>query len=368
MRRRTIAHIIRRLHAGGAETWLMRILREWDRSMGELHFVVFDRLPGVYEAEARSLGAVIHQLPYTTSRFELIKSMSRLMRSNEFDVVHSHVHLFSGAVLFAAYHAGVPVRIAHGHVHTRADASTRIQRKLYVKVMRHLMSRYSTGLVACTTEALRDLVGKVADTDSLPSAIIPCGLRYGDFVSRADAERRRGRIDLLHVGRFVPQKNHLYLLEILEHTLSRSGNARLRLVGEGPGRAAFERQASVRGLTSHVECLGYRSDVASLMTDADVLLLPSFREGLPVVALEAQAVGLPVVASDMVNPQTGVIPELFFQVPLSSPIGEWVDAVAQAILRSAPEVDARIAAFEAFGATVRSNIVMLNRLYAGEPC
>mgnify|MGYP005847811181 FL=1 len=102
---------------------------------------------------------------------------------------------------------------------------------------------------------------------------------------------------ILHVGRFNPQKNHMGLLDVFERVLAQIPAARLVLVGDGPLRPAVERSVAERGIAEQVRLLGLRGDVPRLMGLSDVFLFPSFFEGFGLAALEANAAGLPVVAS-----------------------------------------------------------------------
>ncbi len=109
--------------------------------------------------------------------------------------------------------------------------------------------------------------------------------------------RHRGGAGLLCVGRFTPQKRHRTLLVALLR-LRRSGvDARLRIVGGDPGMHRLRRWVDRLGLGDAVSFLGWRDDVADLMAAADLLVLPSAFEGLPLVLLEAMSIGLPAVAT-----------------------------------------------------------------------
>jgi len=99
------------------------------------------------------------------------------------------------------------------------------------------------------------------------------------------------------VGRFIEQKNHAGLIQIHERIVKQRPDSKLLLVGEGPLRRSVENLASRMGLEESILFLGFRNDVPELMTKCDVFLLPSLHEGLPVVCLEGQAAGLPVVGS-----------------------------------------------------------------------
>ena len=101
---------------------------------------------------------------------------------------------------------------------------------------------------------------------------------------------------LLCIARFTPQKDHASLIEACALLRDWGRAVRLALVGDGEGRAACEARVADLGLEG-VEFLGLRDDIGDLLGAADVLVLPSLFEGLPLVVLEAMAVGLPVVAT-----------------------------------------------------------------------
>jgi len=104
---------------------------------------------------------------------------------------------------------------------------------------------------------------------------------------------------LVHVGSFVPEKNHIGLLRIVEKVLAKGIHVKLVLIGDGALRTRIEKEISDRNLSNHVFLLGYRNDVLSIMANADVFVLPSRIEGLPGVILEAMYGRLPVVAYDV---------------------------------------------------------------------
>lgn len=159
----------------------------------------------------------------------------------------------------------------------------------------------------------------------LPVHVVPNGI--------ADPGLRRGDQDgmtLLCVGRFTPQKLHRTLLAALAR-LHRSGlAARLDLVGQGPGEARLRGWAARLGLGDHVRFLGRREDVPALMAGSDLLVLPSEFEGLPLAVLEAMAIGLPVVATDVPGTAEALGPDHPWLVPPRRSRA-LADALAQAL-------------------------------------
>ncbi len=130
---------------------------------------------------------------------------------------------------------------------------------------------------------------------------------------------------LLHVARFTPQKAHATLVAAFEQVARRHPSARLMMIGNGPTRAATADAVRDTGLTGLTIC-DPRDDIIDLIAAADLLLLPSLFEGLPLVLLEAMALGVPIVASRT----GGIIGALGADYPLLVPPGS-ADALAQAI-------------------------------------
>jgi len=139
--------------------------------------------------------------------------------------------------------------------------------------------------------------------------IVHCGVEpalYG--AKRADSaaiEPNSTHPVVIFIGRLDAVKGVLLLLEAFTALRERHPRARLRIVGDGPKRADYEARASALGLQEAVEFLGYRAmdEVPGLLDAADLLVLPSFAEGLPVVLMEALAARIPVIASRIAGVQ-----------------------------------------------------------------
>ncbi len=127
-----------------------------------------------------------------------------------------------------------------------------------------------------------------------------------------------------HVGRFTSEKNHKFLLEIFAELLKRCPTARLLLVGDGTLRPRVEAQAVQLGIRDKICFAGLRSDVNELMMALDMFLLPSLFEGFPVVAIEAQAAGLPLLCADSITNEVALTPQVHF-LPLAAPATAWAN-------------------------------------------
>ena len=129
-----------------------------------------------------------------------------------------------------------------------------------------------------------------------------------------------------HVGRYCHVKNQSYLLRIFSELLAKKSNCVLFLIGKGEDEKKLRNRVEELGLKDKVFFLIDRTDVDQLYQAMDVFVLPSFHEGLPVVAVEAQANGLPCLVSDKVSNEV-VLTGNIKRMPLKSKSDEWVKAI-----------------------------------------
>ncbi len=334
-----ILHIFGSMTRGGSETWMMGIFRKIDRSQFQMDFLVNSQAPGDYDAEIRSLGSRV--IPCSIANpFGYIASLYRIVQ--DYDIVHSHVHHFSGIVLLVAKLAGVKTRIAHSQINSAAlEANAGLARRFYLNLMLWLIRKYCTIGLAPSEQAVGDLFGTKWAQDPR-YRILSCGIDLTPFDEQVDraairAELGIGIDDFVigHVGRFDPQKNHRFLLEIFAQLVEQKSNARLLLVGRGCLESQIQAQAIELGISDLIIFAGVRADVPRLMLGGmDVFLFPSLCEGLGLVLIEAQAAGLPCVISDVVPSEADLVSALISRVPLSAASSHWAKIVLEMKNRS----------------------------------
>jgi glycosyltransferase involved in cell wall biosynthesis len=336
-----ILHAVGSMDRGGIETWLMHVLRRIDSRRFRMDFLVHTRRPGAYDDEIRALGSRVIPCPHPHRPWRYLPALERVLREHgPYDVVHGHLHHFSGLVLRAARRRGVPVRIAHSHV-SAMDQDAGPLRRIYLRTTGRWLDASATLGLACSAQAAAGLFGQIRRGDPR-WRVLSYGLDLTPFRSAPPRDRVRAELGFApdevvfgHVGRFDPQKNHAFLLEIMAAARRIDPRVRPLLVGDGPLRPQIERRSAQLGLRSVFT--GSRPDVPRLMLGAmDALVFPSLFEGLGLVLVEAQAAGLPVVTSDVVPDEATVVREAVRRVPLTEPAEAWARA-ALAI----PRPDAR---------------------------
>lgn len=356
-----ILHVLGAFNRGGIEVWLLHLLRGIDRERFRLDFLVHTSATGALDEEIRALGSTILTCPYPARPWSYAWRLRRLLRQQgPYDVVHSHVHHFSGFVLRLAHEVGVPVRIAHSHTSEAPQAG--LLRRGYLALMRYWLFRHATIYLSASRQAHEALFGSQDNRDT-QERLLRCGIDLTPFTEEVDSPAVRAELGLPpdafvlgHVGRFVPCKNHQLLVAITAALRRRVPNSYLLLVGVGELRPAIEEEAERRGVRDRVLFAGARNDVPRLLKGAmDVFVFPSLYEGLPLAAIEAQAAGLPCLLSDAISEETCVVASLVRRVALAQPAEVWADAVLAALASGSA-----ISRAEALAAMVRSTFNIRN--------
>lgn len=333
-----VLHVVGRMNRGGVETWLMNSFRQQPRDVSFAVMVHRDD-PGAYDNDLERLAVPIYPNTDCDNAWAYIRSFARILReAGPFDVVHSHVHHFSGLVLAVAAYHGIPMRIAHSHNDTAIeDATRRVGRRFYLALMRRAINRFSTHGFACSELAAVSLFGDGWRSERR-WRLLHCGIDLAPFQADPDPAGVRAEFLLppeskllIHVGRFDEQKNHRFLLEVFAEVARLDGSIYLLLVGAGSLEPDIRSRAAAAGIGDRIVFCGTRSDVPRLLAASNVFVFPSTHEGLPLACLEAQAAGIQVVVSDRVTEEVLVDPRLAIRLSLNSP-GDWVTQLRERVV------------------------------------
>lgn len=325
-----VAQILNRMDSGGIEAVVMNYYRNIDRDRVQIDFFLTEDSLFPQKDELEKLGTEIYMLPSYTKVTKYQKTLRRIFLKNDYDIVHSHLSTMSVFPLFAAKMAKIPVRICHNHstAHWGEGVKT-----LLKYILRPFCKIFATHWFACGKKAAIWMYGKRAYAKGrvmvFPNAIDV--KKYSFDNSSRDQLRHELNIPadtfvLGHVGRFTYSKNHELLLRIFEAMLKKSPEAKLLLIGEGELEEHIRKTVEEKKLKDHVIFTGARTDVNKLYSVMDVLCLPSFYEGMPLVAWEAQANGMPCVFSDRITKEVICGDGCHF-ISLDDPIDDWVNAI-----------------------------------------
>lgn len=329
---RRVLHVLGSLDRGGAETVALDLCRAIPADSYPQIFYCLSGREGVLADEFRAAGATVVEAP-PGGMVARLRHLRRTVRAHRPTVVVSHVSLASAPVLAAILGTGVRVRVARGH--SAGDGRRGAARAVYRAVCRAALPLVATDVLAVSASALAFLVGRQGILYRW-AGTVPRVLGNGVDTSRfhpADPSDGAGSVRrprVVHIGRASPEKNRGVLVPIFEDLVARR-DAEMRVVGPG-GTADLGRLPD----DSRFAATGPSSEVAEILRESDALLLPSLREGLPGVVLEALASGVPVVVSALPTlVELADLPGVILVDPHADAV-RWADAVEQALRMDAP--------------------------------
>jgi len=259
----------------------------------------------------------------------LLGRLVRHLRANRYTIVHTHNSITGAVGRLAARLTRVPVVIHTTHGFHFHENMGRLERAPYVAAEKWLAR--CCDLLLCQNRQEVEEIRRLGIRPRHGVCHVGNGIDLRRFPLR-DAAPTNPRPVILCNARLEPVKNHPMLFRAFE-LVRRKHDAVLWLVGEGPMRDQYAAELAAKGLASAVEFLGYRYDVPALNAAADVAVLPSVKEGIPRALMEAMAVGVPVVATDVkgtrevvVDAQTGYLVQLNDAEALAERITRLLDA------------------------------------------
>ena len=307
---------------GGVTSFIMNILRNMD-PIDDIFIdvCVSEDMTDIYDDELKTLGVYKYVLTGKERLNPLLRlrrsasELKRLLSKRKYDIVHFHLCNTLGI-----YYA----KIARSHgcktiVHSHNSGSNSKFKNVVNYLLKYLFRNVPDRRFACSDFAAKWLfLDKYFRTGEVE--IIKNGIDLNRFVFD-EAKRKKTRAEIgvkdeiviCHIGRYIRQKNHDFLIDIYNVIYSKCGsNAKLLLIGEGPFESQIWEKAKMFGLCNSIIRISNTHDIPNYLCAADVFVLTSFFEGFPVVGIEAQANGLPCVFSDEITSQVKLLPSTVF--------------------------------------------------------
>lgn len=360
-----VLHVIGAMDRAGAETFIMNIYRAVDRNRIQFDFLVHTNRECDFDEEIQHLGGRIFHVP----RYNILNkktysnAVRRVLHDHPEDaIVHSHIGSAAPVHLRIANEEG-RCTVAHSHAQTKTNSLQDLIYYFVSKPVRGSADRY----MACSPEAAEDRFGKHI-ASSASCMIIKNGIpieRYHRDSNLAESAKKnlgvQGRPVFGHVGRFVHEKNHLFLLDVFSGIQNKISDAILLLTGRGELEPNIRKAVKKRGLDDNVHFLGVRDDIPQVLRAMDVFLFPSRQEGLGISFVEAQATGLECIGSTGV-PESAVCTERSMRLSLES-TDAWVNAAIQAYDRSKSQTDDKVEEVRSAGYDIESIATRLEKVY-----
>lgn len=310
-----VIHVVSDMHRGGAETMIMNLYRNIDRSKLQFDFICHyrkDDINGIkkradYYDEIESLGGRIFKVPSlgTSNPIEYILNIKNiLIKNGPFEAIHVHTNKQSGFALLGARLANLQKRIVHSHI-----TEWNYGNKISTSILKNLMKINSTKYCACGVEAGINAFGQ-ENFEKNYIYVLNNAIEVNKFndISIDDVDNLRRTLNIPkeniiigNIGRLDEQKNHDFIIDLAYKMKEDGKKFTILLIGNGHRKKYIEDRIKDLDLSESVKILGVRKDINILMNLFDVFILPSLYEGLPLVSVEAQAAGTRCIVSDTVT-------------------------------------------------------------------
>ena len=321
-----ILHVVPNMHRAGLETFIMNVYRNIDREKIQFDFIVHYKQRFDYDDEIEALGGKIYRFSVREDN-DFIKYIRQLnaffRRHREYSILHGHMESFGFIYSKIASRYGVKVIIAHSHTAFVIPTLKGLTKYFMNKPWKY----YATELFACSDKAGRFMFPRRR------FSIIKNGIECKQYAYNEGIRKEyRSKFNINnktvigHVGRFNTEKNHKFIVDIFKEYKKIDNNSVLVLVGEGSLLENTKAKVKQLQLEDSVYFLGVRSDMANIYQMFDIFILPSLFEGLPIVGIEAQAAGLPLLVSGEVTSEL-CITDLVHKYSLEASARQWAKEI-----------------------------------------
>ncbi len=306
---------------------LYNYLHGYELKNFQFDFIVHGDNIGNIEKKMNDNFTVFHVTPRRKSVFKNMREIKNIIKKGHYDIVHSHINHMSFIPLYYAKKYKVPIRIIHSHGSNNNPDNTK---KLRDKIYRRLNYRYANQFWSCGIEAGISLYGETwKENENKHIMNNAIDLNKFAFNPLAREEYRlkfnlsENDIVLTYVSRLDKGKNHEFIINLLNQLPE---NYKFWIVGDGPRYRALNELTNEQKVLDRIYFWKSREDVSEILSASDLFVFPSLSEGLGMVAIEAQANGLSVIASPGVPKEVAITP-LVKHIKLNE--DKWLKAIKE---------------------------------------
>ena len=320
---------------GGVEKVVNSYVENFPRKKIVCDFIIFGSEFSLQKEITEKGGKVFYLPNRIKRRMEYKAKIEAIFAQNKYDAVWCN---FSGLtnidVLKLGKKYGVPLRIAHSH----AAALTWTGRMMkYLVPLFHnknkaVIHKYATDFWACSKPAgdfmfPKKIQHKIKVVNNAVDTLVFCVDQDKKITTRKELGLENSFV-VCHIARMCKEKNQSFMLEVFKELLKKKNNAKLLFVGDGELKEQIIQKAKSLEIMDNVIFVGFKPQVADYYKASDVFLFPSICEGLGLSLIEAQACGVPCVASNAVPREADITGCVKF-VRLDEPLNVWVDAILE---------------------------------------
>lgn len=295
-----ILECIRQGQIGGGESHLLSLVENLDRTRFEPTVLSFTDGPMIKALDAMKVNnrVIYTEKPFDISKWKKVKDF---IASEKVDLVHAHGTRANSNILWAAKRLGIPV------IYTVHGWSFHPDQNPLVRSVRIMGEKYLTSKsnINISVSSSNQQSGKKY-IKSFRSIVINNGIDQKKFDPSVKYKNIREELNIgadkvliLFIARFTSHKQPLALIQAFEQALKKNSNLHLLMVGDGDQKKEAIELIEKKSLSPYITLQPFRHDVPAVLASADIFVLPSLWEGLPIGLLEAMAMGKAIIASNV---------------------------------------------------------------------
>lgn len=327
-----VAVVVGKMDSGGKKNLVMEYYRHIDREQIQFDFICDADSQAIPQEEIAALGGRVFIIAPYQKILRNMYDMYRICKENRYQVMHAYNSTMNLFPMFIARISGIPVRISESlSMAHEGDWKTIIK-----KILRPTAKLFANYYLSCGNDCGRWQFGDKTFSEGkvkVFKTVINTGYNAYNPEVREKTRKEYGwedKIVIGHIGRFTAQKNSVRLIEIFAAIAKKEPRAVLCLIGDGELKNQMFERIKELGVGNQINYLGRREDIQQFYNAMDCFLLPSLYEGLPVVGLEAQSCGLPMLFSTEVTREAAAC-ELAYFIPLSVSDDQWAGEILRAV-------------------------------------
>jgi len=325
-----VLQVFSEMNRGGAETMIMNLYRHIDKTKIQFDFVVHTKEKCEFDEEIENHGGIIYRVPRYIGKnhFEYIDSWKNFfINHQDYKIIHGHIRSTASLYLKVAKKLGL-ITIAHSHNTSSGNGISSIVKNILQYPIRYTADYF----LACSEASGKWLFGNRIILNRNFKLLLNA-IEIDNFLFNNDLRntiRKEFGVEdkyvIGHVGRFHPQKNHDFLINIFKIVHNKFTNSVLLLIGDGDLKESIQTKVKKENLENSVIFTGLRSDVPDILNGMDIFLMPSLFEGLPVTLIEAQANGMNCIVSDSITSEVKITDQVEF-ISLKNSTEYWSEII-----------------------------------------
>lgn len=329
-----VLQFIHGFNMGGAETIVKNYCLNFNKNNIDLYVLCWDRYNSPYDKELKDAGINVKYLcddmPFygkekiifrIINKIQLYANIKKYINNLNPDIIHTHL-LVNKYIKFSRPKKNTKIFYTHHFSVERWKNCFKSE----IKKTRWLIDNYDTTIVALNSK-MKDDINNLFNIQN--TIVLNNGIAMDEFFQPMSKNEKRKELNLNestfvvgHVGRFSKIKNHDFLIDVFVEIQKKKKNAILLLVGKGEQKKHIIDKSEKLGIRNNLIILSDRTDIDELMKIMDILIFPSFSEGVPVTLVEAQAAGLKCIVSDTITKEVCYSNLLKYKSIIDSP-NDW---------------------------------------------